>query len=215
MANRKIANAVRFALVAAGAASAGLVTNQAAVAQDAELEQIVVTGSRIRIRDFEEVSPVATVGSDVIDSIGATSVDQVLNTLPQVVPGFTATSNNPSDGTATVDLRGLGPTRTLVLINGRRLTPSTQTGRTDLNNVPTQLIDRVEVVTGGASAVYGSDALAGVVNFILKDNFEGVEAGYQYGVSDRGDGGEHSADFTLGGTAVGWRGRRSSCCSWR
>jgi iron complex outermembrane receptor protein len=199
MSNSRVAGAVRMALVAASAASAGLVTNQTALAQDAEMEQIVVTGSRIRVRDFEEVSPVSTVGSDVIASIGATSVDQVLNTLPQVVPGFTATSNNPSDGTATVDLRGLGPERTLVLINGRRLTPSTQTGRTDLNNVPTQLIERVEVVTGGASAVYGSDALAGVVNFILKDDFEGFEAGYQYGVSDRGDGGEHTADITLGG----------------
>lgn len=198
MANRYVARAVRLALIAASTTSAGVYAPGTFAQEEAELEQVVVTGSRIRIRDFEEVSPVSTVGRDVIASIGATTVDQVLNTLPQVVPGLTATSNNPSDGTATVDLRGLGPTRTLVLINGRRLTPSTQTGRTDLNNVPTQLIERVEVVTGGASAVYGSDALAGVVNFILEDNFEGFEAGYQYGVSDKGDGGEHTADITLG-----------------
>jgi outer membrane receptor protein involved in Fe transport len=199
MANSNIARAVHFALLVAGATAATIPMAPAALAQDAEIEQVVVTGSRIRIRDFEEVSPVSTVGADTIAAIGATTVDQVLNNLPQVVPGLTATSNNPSDGTATVDLRGLGPTRTLVLINGRRLTPSTQSGRTDLNNVPTSLVQRVEVVTGGASAVYGSDALAGVVNFILKDNFEGIETGYQYGVSDKGDGDEQQVDITLGG----------------
>lgn len=213
MANRKVANAVRLALVAAGAASAGFGT-PVVVAQDTEMEQIVVTGSRIRIRDFEAISPVASVGAAEIASIGALTVDQVLNNLPQVVPGLTATSNNPSDGTATVDLRGLGPERTLVLINGRRLTPSTQTGRVDLNNVPTQLIERVEVVTGGASAVYGSDALAGVVNFILKDDFEGVEIGTQYGTSDRGDGTEQSVDVTLGGNFADGKGNFTGFASY-
>lgn len=213
MANSNIARAVHFALLVAGATAAS-VPAPVAYAQEAELEQIVVTGSRIRVRDFEEVSPVATVGADVIASVGATTVDQVLNTLPQVVPGFTATSNNPADGTATVDLRGLGPTRTLVLVNGRRLTPSTTTGRTDLNNVPTQLIERVEVVTGGASAVYGSDALAGVVNFILKDDYEGASVGYQYGVSDRGDGAEHNIDFTMGGNFADGRGNFTGFASY-
>ena len=132
-------------------------------------DEIVVTGSRIRLDDFVATSPISTLSSDAIQSSGTTNIEQLLNTLPQVVPGLSATSNNPGDGTATVDLRGLGTTRTLVLINGRRLNPSTTDGTVDLNNVPTGLIERVEVVTGGASAVYGSDALAGVVNFILKD----------------------------------------------
>lgn len=213
MANSNIAGAVRYALLVASASAAALPA-PAAFAQEAELEQVVVTGSRIRVRDFEEISPVSSVSSDAIQAIGATTVDQVLNNLPQVVPGFTATSNNPSDGTATVDLRGLGPERTLVLINGRRLTPSTQTGRTDLNNVPTQLIQRVEVVTGGASAVYGSDALAGVVNFILKDDFEGLEIGYQHGVTGRGDGAQDDVNVTLGGNFADGKGNFTGFTSY-
>jgi len=204
-ANLPLARAVRITLLAAGAAAAATPA-PFALAQEAELEQIVVTGSRIRVRDFEEISPVSTVGAETIAAIGATTVDQVLNNLPQVVPGLTATSNNPSDGTATIDLRGLGPTRTLVLINGRRLTPTSQYGRVDLNNVPTSLIQRVEVVTGGASAVYGSDALAGVVNFILKDNFEGVELSYQHGVTTQGDGDEDQIDFTFGNNFADGKG---------
>jgi iron complex outermembrane receptor protein len=204
-ANLSLARAVRVTLLAASAAAVAAPVPYAR-AQEPELEQIVVTGSRIRVRDFEEISPVSTVGADTIAAIGATTVDQVLNNLPQVVPGLTATSNNPSDGTATIDLRGLGPTRTLVLINGRRLTPSTQTGRVDLNNIPTSLIERVEVVTGGASAVYGSDALAGVVNFILKDDFEGVELGYQHGVTSQGDGDEDQIDFAFGSNFADGKG---------
>jgi len=213
MANRKVANAVRLALVAAGAASAGFGT-PVVVAQDTEMEQIVVTGSRIRIRDFDAISPVSTVTADQIQSTGNLNMEGVLNQLPQVVPGFTANSNNPSDGTATVDLRGIGPTRTLVLVNGRRLTPSTQTGRTDLNNVPTRLVERVEVVTGGASAVYGSDALAGVVNFVLKQDFDGVDVGYNFGVSDRGDGNEDQVDVLLGSNFADGRGNMTAYASW-
>ena len=169
-------------------------------------DEIIVTGSRIRLDDFVATSPISTLTSDVIQASGRTNIEQFLNTLPQVVPGLSSTSNNPGDGTATVDLRGLGPTRTLVLINGRRLNPSTTDGTVDLNNVPTRLIERVEVVTGGASAVYGSDALAGVVNFILKDDFEGLDIGYQNGFSDKGDGNEYQLDMVLGGNFADGRG---------
>jgi outer membrane receptor protein involved in Fe transport len=177
-------------------------------------DEIIVTGSRIRLEDFTATSPIATLSSEVIESTGRTNIEQLLNTLPQVVPGFSATSNNPGDGTATVDLRGLGPTRTLVLVNGRRLNPSVNDGTVDLNNVPTQLIERIEVVTGGASAVYGSDALAGVVNFILKEDFEGLDIGYQNGFSDEGDGNEYQLDMVLGGNFAEGRGNTTVYASY-
>jgi len=128
--------AVRFALLA----GAAVIAAPSSYAQDPSIQEIVVTGSRIRIRDFEAISPVATVSADTIKSTGELSVEEVLNRLPQVVPGLTANSNNPANGTATVDLRGIGPQRTLVLVNGRRLTPSTSSGIVDLNNVPARLI---------------------------------------------------------------------------
>ena len=177
-------------------------------------EEIIVTGSRIRLDDFVATSPISTLTSDVIESTGRTNIEQLLNILPQVVPGFSATSNNPGDGTATVDLRGLGPTRTLVLINGRRLNPSVNDGTVDLNNIPTPLIERIEVVTGGASAVYGSDAMAGVVNFILKDDFEGLDIGYQNGFSDKGDGNEYQLDMVLGGNFADGRGNTTLYASY-
>lgn len=191
-------------------AVAGLVSSAGYAAE----EEIIVTGSRIADRDYDAISPIATVSSDVIQATGRTNIEQVLNTLPQVVPGLSATSNNPSDGTATVDLRGLGPTRTLVLINGKRVNPSTNEGVVDLNNIPTRLVERVEVVTGGASAVYGSDALAGVVNFILKDDFEGIELGYQTGISSESDGYENQVDLLLGGNFADGRGNATLFASW-
>jgi iron complex outermembrane receptor protein len=175
---------------------------------------IVVTGTRIQRQDYEAPSPIATVSAETIRATGELNTEAVLNTLPQVVPGFSAFSNNPGNGTATVDLRGLGPTRTLVLINGKRLNPSVNNGSVDLNNVPTRLIERVEVVTGGASAVYGSDALAGVVNFVLQDDFEGVDLGTQLSQSARNDGRERQIDFLVGGNFADDRGNVTAYASW-
>ena len=178
-----------------------------AAADDGDEERIVVTGSRIARPDYIANSPVTTVGEAEIDLSGAVSVEGLLNELPQVVPGLSSTSNNPGlNGQATVDLRGLGNLRTLVLIDGRRLTPSDKQGTVDLNMIPATLVERVEVVTGGTSAVYGSDAVAGVVNFILKDNFEGAEAGGIYGISDQGDAQEYHLDLTVGGDFASGRG---------
>jgi outer membrane receptor protein involved in Fe transport len=159
---------------------------------DSELQgdtgEIVVTGSRIQRRDLTATSPLAVVNDEEFKLSGATNVEQVLNTLPQVVPGFTSASNNPGNGTATIDLRGLGAARTLVLVNGRRYIFSDVNQLVDLNTIPQFLVDSVDVVTGGASAVYGSDALAGVVNFRLRDDIEGIETGGQVGITERGDG---------------------------
>ncbi|MDO1559677.1 TonB-dependent receptor [Brevundimonas sp. 2R-24] len=192
-----------------GGAALMALSSAPAYAQDGptQVEAIVVTGSRIARQDYIANSPVATVSEERIEATGTVNVEAILNTLPQVVPGFSANSNNPADGTATVDLRGLGPQRTLVLLNGHRMTPATKAfSSPDLNTIPASLIERVEVVTGGASAVYGSDALAGVVNFIMKDDFQGLEFQTQYGMSSRGDGETFTLNALMGANFDGGRG---------
>jgi outer membrane cobalamin receptor len=144
-------------------------------AQGADPQEIVVTGSRIVRRNLETAAPVAVIQDEEFKLSGTVNVEQVINTLPQVVPGATAFSNNPGGGVATLNLRGLGSTRTLVLVNGRRYMFYDTSQTVDLNTIPAFLIDSVDVVTGGASAVYGSDALAGVVNFRLRNDVQGVE----------------------------------------
>ncbi len=180
-----------------------------AVAQEsdeARQETVQVTGSRIIKQDFVSNSPIATVGAEQFELTGTVNTEGLLNTLPQTVPGLDRTSNNPGGGIATVDLRGLGESRTLVLVDGRRVVPSTGGGVVDINNIPAALIERVEVVTGGASAVYGSDAVAGVVNFILKDDFEGAEFSAGYEVTGEGDADVWSANATVGGNFAEGRG---------
>ncbi len=144
--------------------------------EPAEVEQIVVTGSRIRQPNLTSISPLTSIGKDEIAKQGVTNVETMLNSLPQVTSGYTSATSNGATGTASVDLRGLGAARTLVLMDGRRLVPGDPTFPVaDLNTVPAALVERVDVVTGGASAVYGSDAVAGVVNFIMKHDLEGVK----------------------------------------
>ena len=127
------------------------------------------------------VSPVTQVNSEEIRLQGTTRTEDLINALPQAFAGQGGNLANGASGTATVDLRGLGPDRTLVLINGRRLVPGDPTTpNPDINAVPALLVDRVEVLTGGASSVYGADAVSGVVNFIMDDDFEGVRMDAQY-----------------------------------
>jgi outer membrane receptor protein involved in Fe transport len=164
-----------------------------------ELETVTVTGSRIRRADYVSDSPVVTVSSSALSETGSTATEHLLNTLPQFVPSVTTTSNNPANGgQANIDLRGLGTLRNLVLLDGRRLPPSNSTGTVDVNVIPTALIESIEVVTGGASAVYGSDAIAGVVNFKLKRDFEGVAIDSGFGQTGRSDGAEWSSSLTMG-----------------
>ena len=146
-------------------------------------ETIVVTGSRIQRSDLTSTSPLAVVQDEEFKLSGAVNVESVINTLPQVVPGTTSFSNNPGGGVATLNLRGLGSTRNLVLVNDRRYIFFDASQVVDLNTIPQFLIDSVDVVTGGASAVYGSDALAGVINFRLRNDLNGVMAGGQYGIT--------------------------------
>ncbi len=181
-------------------------TTPAGTAADAApADAIVVTGSRIARRNLDSAAPVAAVSSEEFKLSGAVNVEQVINTLPQVIPGTSSFSNNPGGGVSTLNLRGLDAKRTLVLVNSRRWMFYDTSQIVDLNTIPSFLIDNVEVVTGGASAVYGSDAVAGVVNFRLK-NVQGIEAGAQYGLTQRGDGRRYEAYVALGSEFAEGRG---------
>ncbi len=169
-----------------GGAFAAMFAVVPAMAQDKpaaseDVQEVVVTGSRIRSQNQNSLSPVTVIGAEDVKASGVTRVEDLVNNLPQAFAAQGANVSNGASGTATVNLRGLGASRTLVLVNGRRLHPGTpQLPTADLNTIPGGLIERVDVVTGGASAVYGSDALAGVVNFIMKKNFEGVRLETSY-----------------------------------
>jgi outer membrane receptor protein involved in Fe transport len=185
----------------------GLMAMSAAVAQDDSLEEIVVTGSRIARPDFASASPIVSVGAARFEQSSAITVESVLDGLPQFVPAFGSTSNNPSNGgQGNLSLRGLPTTSTLVLLDGRRLMPANGTGVVDVNIIPPMLVESVEVITGGASAVYGSDALAGVVNFKLRRNFEGVEFDAMGGVTGHGDADEYAFGLSAGTDFADGRG---------
>jgi outer membrane receptor protein involved in Fe transport len=181
------------AILSAGAAQPAFSQAQEAPPQ---LEEVTVTGSRIVRRDLEASSPLMTIDTQRLDQSSTISVESVLNQMPQFTPAqnqFTAvgeiqTSPTVSLGIGTANLRGVGTNRTLALVDGRRGQPVNASLVVDLNTIPNAAIARIETITGGASAVYGADAMAGVVNFVLKDDFEGVSMNMQTAVSEAGDG---------------------------
>ncbi len=186
MSNKKTHSGQRKSLLAGAsvfAAAAAAMAGAPAMAQDTDDEDvIIITGSRIPQPNLTGTSPITQVTAEDITAQGVTRVEDLTNDLPQVFAGQGSNISNGADGTATVDLRGLGAARTLVLINGRRMGyGSIGSSAADLNQIPGAMVERVEVLTGGASAVYGSDAVAGVVNFIMRDDFEGVRVDAQYG----------------------------------
>ena len=173
----------------------GFLVPPAATAQQAvdhtddAIEEIIVTGSRLIRRDFTAPSPIRTIDRETILASGQPTLEDALNKLPQVQPSSGRATNNGGDGRSQIDLRGIGAGRTLVMLNGRRVAPSGIGSAVDVNTLPGVLVERVEVITGGATTVYGSDAIAGVVNFITRDDFEGfgLESSYystQHGDSD-------------------------------
>jgi len=189
--NCSLQRAVRYALLAGAAGAAG--TALPTQAADQTIQEVVVTGSRIAQPNLETTSPVTQVTAEDVITQGVTKIEDLVNQLPQAFAAQNGTVSNGATGTATVNLRGLGSTRTLVLVDGRRLpyggaTPNSAAA--DLNQIPTALVERVEVLTGGASAVYGSDAIAGVVNFIMKKDFEGIQIDGQYSMY------QHNNDFS-------------------
>jgi iron complex outermembrane recepter protein len=190
---RSLQQAVRFALAAVTAAGGICAVHaQEATAQAqqnepaaAPLQEVVVTGSRLLNPNSTSISPITTISAVDVQATGLTRVEDILNNLPMVFAGMNSTTSNGADGTATVDLRGLGNQRTLTLVDGLRLGPGSGVGGrnySDINQIPAALIERVDILTGGASSVYGADAVAGVVNFVLNTHFEGVrvDAGYNF-----------------------------------
>ncbi len=177
---------------------------QEAAAQ--KLEEVVVTGTRIVRRDYDSNSPIVTVNAADFETQTGLNVESYLNKLPQYNPaGSPVTTDGDvqitpvnSVGIASISLRGFGANRSLVLVDGKRIVPINSLMVTDINSVPSALVERVETITGGASAVYGADAVGGVTNFILKDNFEGLDLDLQTGATAEGDGSESRLSAVLG-----------------
>jgi outer membrane receptor protein involved in Fe transport len=181
-----------------------------------DVDGVVVTGSRLVSRT-PSPTPVSTIALSQIEERAPGSISDVVNELPPFRQSITNTQSqrvNGNGGQNRIDLRGLGDVRTLVLIDGRRHVPTNLTGTVDINLIPTLLVKRVEVVTAGASAAYGSDAVSGVVNFVLKDRIEGVEGGLQYGRSARNDNIEPVATLAAGHSWMGGRLRAMAAAEW-
>ena len=206
--NTTLIRAVKLALIATG--SYGV----AAVAQDAEIEQVVVTGTRITLPGVESASPIQSVGAAEIALQNQPTVEKIVRILPAAVPGDGQNVNNGTDGAATINLRGLGSQRNLILIDGHRLTPYNIFGVVDTSIIPTAMIQRLDIITGGASAVYGSDAISGALNFIMKDDFEGVEADYTFQTTGKGDADISTVNLTVGSNLADGRGNAVLGLSW-
>jgi outer membrane receptor protein involved in Fe transport len=205
---------------------AGVGVGGSVYAQDAALEEITVTGSRIVRRDFDANSPIMTVDTERFLESSTVAMESVLNQLPQFTPAVTqfnvgsefgvagtsffseqlAVGATRTPGQATLSLRGLGPNRNLVLLDGRRAMPINAGMSVSINTIPAAAIERVETITGGASSVYGADAVAGVVNFITKRDFEGIDFDAQYGQTAEGDGAEFRYSILLGANSGDGRG---------
>jgi len=183
-------------------------------------DEITVTGSRIARRDLNATSPIMTVDSQRLEQSSTISIESVLNQMPQFVPTNTQfdsgiqTGATLSLGIGSVNLRGIGTNRTLVLVDGRRAQPANAALIVDTNSIPSAAIERVETITGGASAVYGADALAGVVNFILKKDFEGVDMDFQTSSTERGDGSESRFTALMGVNAADKKGNVMLGVEW-
>ncbi|MCH6482256.1 TonB-dependent receptor [Pseudoxanthomonas sp. LH2527] len=191
----KLRDAISIALVVSAS------TTGAAFAQEATttLDKVEVTGSRIKRTDMETSQPVFSLSREDIQAQGLTSIGDVIQNLTSNGTALNTQYNNGGNGETRVSLRNLGPNRTLVLVNGRRWVAGTGLGgATDLNTIPTAAVERIEVLKDGASAIYGSDAIAGVVNVILRTDFDGAEANAYYGQFSQGDGAKESYDITIG-----------------
>ncbi|MET0292935.1 MAG: TonB-dependent receptor plug domain-containing protein, partial [Steroidobacteraceae bacterium] len=206
-------------LGAAAFAGYSQVTIAADAAAEAGLEEVTVTGSRIRRPDLEANSPLVSVDAAALEQKSGLNIENYLNQLPAYNPAGSPTvkggtggntdvqiSAVNSVGIASVSLRGFGPNRSLVLVDGRRAIPTNALMVVDVNSIPSSMIKRVEIISGGASATYGADAIGGVTNFILKDNFEGFEFDVQAGVTEAGDGEEMRAYAMVGTNFAEGRG---------
>ena len=191
-----------------------------AAAEEPEQQSIIVTGSRIQRPDYNSNSPTLSVDEGLLQNSATAALEVNLNKLPQFVPAQTPTAGGDiqptatnTPGAATVSLRGIGSNRNLVLLNGRRSTPSNASGVVDISTIPSAAIERVEIISGGASATYGADAIAGVTNFILKQNVQGLELDAQAGITQEGDGFEYQVSGIVGADFDDGRGNVSLAMS--
>lgn len=168
--------------------------------------EIVVTGSLISNPNLERSAPVNVTSSDEMELQASNVAEEVLREIPGIVPSIGSAVNNGNGGASYVNLRGLGSNRNIVLLDGNRITPADLVGRVDLNNIPLALVERVDVLTGGASTTYGADAVAGVVNFITKRDFAGFELQASEQITERGDGNIFRVDATIGANFDDGRG---------
>ncbi len=220
---RLLASCASCALIAAVAQPVmAQEAGSAAAGQDevSPSEAIIVTGSRILRKDFESNSPTVTVDESLLQNSATAALEVNLNKLPQFVPAQTPTAGGDiqptatnTPGAATISLRGIGSNRNLVLLDGRRSTPSNASGVVDISTIPSAAIERVEIISGGASATYGADAIAGVTNFILKKDVQGLELDGQVGMTQEGDGLEYQLSGIMGADFDDGRGNVSIAMS--
>ena len=209
---------VAVATALAGAVAAPLFAQEQS--GDNVLDEVTVTGSRIVRRDLQAASPIMTVTTESLEASSTTSIESVLQQMPQFVPGgnqFVSGAQSgaaQTPGAATVNLRGLGSNRNLVLIDGRRAQPANALLVVDINTIPSAAVQGVEIITGGASAVYGPDAIAGVVNFTLKKDFAGLALDAQTGVTAEGDGQETHISTLMGMNGAEGRGNIMIGLDW-
>ena len=203
-------SAASFAIVmfaASGAAFAQTAaTTTAAAANAADDDTIVVTGSLIKNPNLVSAAPITVTTADTIQLRGVNTAEQVLRDIPGIVPSIGSAVNNGNGGASYVDLRGIGSRRNIVLLDGNRITPADFEGRVDLNNIPLALVERVDALTGAAVTTYGADAISGVVNFITKQDFSGVDLQVSDTLTERGDGNFFRTDLTVGGNFDDGRG---------
>ena len=190
-----------------GSAMALTLSAAPAFAQDAPaVEEIVVTGSRIQSPGVKSASPIVSIGAEELKFQASPEMEKVIRNLPISVPSDGENVNNGTAGASTVNLRGLGAQRNLIMMDGHRITPYDVSGIVDVSNIPTALIERVDVITGGASAVYGSDAISGAINFITKKNFEGIEFEASHSKTGENDGATYASALTMGTNMADGRG---------
>src|SRR6476469_7506845 len=186
---------------------AGTQSNEsAAPAEPTSAQEIVITGTLIRNPNLVASAPVTVLGHDEIALRQTNTAEDILRTIPGAAPSIGSQVNNGNGGSSYVNLRSLGSNRNIVLLDGVRVVPVDLLGRVDLNNIPLALIDRIDVLTGGASSTYGADAVAGVINFITRNDFAGMEMSVSDQITQRGDGNTIRGDLTLGANFDDGRG---------
>ena len=195
-----------FAQSAGQTAPAGTDTVAGQTTTEAAPADIVITGSLIRNPNLVASSPVSVIGKDELQLRQTNTAEEVLRDLPGAVPSIGSAVNNGNGGSSYADLRGLGNFRNVVLLDGVRIAPASTVGRVDLNNIPLALVERVDTLTGGAATTYGADAVSGVINFITRQDFSGVEAAVSNQITERGDGHYFRGDLTLGANFDDGRG---------